>query len=141
MTCVCATHGLGSICGWPKVGSHFNFFIHTNYSKIFGTAMGSTISSTVANLAMENMEKEIRSKLDYVPHVYKTYVDDCILCIPVNKLDYTHLVFSSYHPRIQFTIEKQTENTLRFFDIKINYNENGQIETDWFTKSIWSLNI
>lgn len=87
---------------------------------------------------MEELETETINNLDYMPHFYKRYVDDCILCIPEDKLEYTHSAFNSYHARLQFTIEKQKQNSLSFLDILLKISNNGKIETNWFTKSVWS---
>lgn len=118
--------------------STFFRYNETFYSQIFGTAMGSPISSTIANLVMEELENVVISSLDYIPAFYKRYVDDCILCIPKNKLEYTQQAFNSFHPKIQFTVEKEDQQSINFLDIKLSYKNNGIIETDWFTKKVWS---
>lgn len=53
------------------------------------------ISSMVANLVMEELENEILAGVDYVPHFYIRYADDCLLCIPISELNCTHQVFNS----------------------------------------------
>lgn len=109
------------------------------YSQIFGTAMGSPISSTVANLVMEELENDILNKLVKKPIFYKRYVDDCLLCIHKNELKNTLDSFNSFHQRIQFTFEKEINKTINFLNITIMYNDDGQIETNWYTKKdIWS---
>lgn len=55
--------------------SHFN---NTFYSQVFGAATGSPISSTVANLVMEDPEREVIAGLAYVPHFYKRYIDTAV---------------------------------------------------------------
>ena len=52
------------------------------FSQIYGVAMGSPISATIATLVLEFLEIKVISSLDYKPYFFKRFVDDCILCIP-----------------------------------------------------------
>ena len=72
------------------------------------------------------------------PNFFKRFVDDCLLCIPLNKLQYTLNKFNSFHPKLQFTHETEKNHTINFLDFQLNYNENKTIKTDWYTKPIWS---
>lgn len=67
------------------INSTFLFFNEIYYSKILGTVIGSPILPTVANLVTEELEIAVIAKLAFIPHLYKRYVDACILCIPMNK--------------------------------------------------------
>lgn len=118
--------------------STFFCFNDEFYSQVFGIAMGSPISACIANLVMEEVENEILSSLDFTPTFYKRYVDDCLLCIPADKIEYTLQKFNSYHSKIKFTIEKEINKSINFLDVTISYNENGTISTNWFTKKVWS---
>lgn len=93
-------------------------------------------SSTIANLFMEELEMEVIAGLDYIPHFYKRYVDDFILFILENKIDYTHQVLYSFLHRLQFTIERQKKYSIYFLDINLK-DEASQIETDWLTMKVW----
>lgn len=116
------------------------YFTYNNnfYSQIFGTAMGSPISATIANLVMEELENAVLKKLNYKPIFYKRYVDDCLICIPRDKIEYTINTFNDFHPRLQFTSEIEVNKTINFLDITIKHSEQGKIETNWYTKNIWS---
>lgn len=70
--------------------------------------MGSTISSVIANVP----KKELENSWDYIPHYYKRYLDDCILCIPGIDLELTHSYFNSY-ALPQFTTDSK-KNLLAF---------------------------
>lgn len=113
-------------------------FENSYYSQIYGVAMGSPISATIANLVMEYLEENTISQLNYQPFFFKRYVDDCILCIPENKIQYTLNKFNNFHEKIQFTMEKENNKTINFLDLTINYDLKGNIKTNWFTKEIWS---
>ena len=108
------------------------------YSQIYGVAMGSPISATIANLVMEYVETKVIETLDYKPYFFKRFVDDCILCIPENKLQYTLNKFNYFHEKLKFTHETEKNNSINFLDLTINYDNEGNIKTNWYTKSVWS---
>lgn len=68
---------------------------------------------------MEELENEVISMLDVVAHFYKRDVDNSILCIPYSKLEYTQKVFNYFHHRLQFTVEKEQENSINFIEINL----------------------
>ena len=108
------------------------------FSQIYGVAMGSPISATIANLVLEFLEIKVISSLDYKPYFFKRFVDDCILCIPKNKLQYTLNKFNSFHEKLKFTHENENNKSINFLDINITYDNEGNIETKWYTKPVWS---
>ena len=52
------------------------------YQQVFGTAMGSPVSVTVANLVMEDMEARALSMFTPPPLFWKRYVDDTCCALP-----------------------------------------------------------
>ena len=70
-----------------------NFTLTTNffqfkdkfYKQLDGVAMGSPISSVIAQLVMEHAEKCIIDNLTFDILFYKRYVDDCLLAILKTK--------------------------------------------------------
>ena len=69
--------------------------------------MGSPISATIANLVMEFLEEKVMETLEYKPTFYNRYVDDCLLCIQQDKIQYVLNHFNDYHRSIQFTMEEK----------------------------------
>ena len=59
------------------------------YKQIFGTPMGSPISPILADIVMADLDIKCLKKLNFVPLFYFRYVDDLLLCIPEDKIDYT----------------------------------------------------
>lgn len=112
--------------------TYFQFEGHF-YEQCFGLAMGSPISACVANLTMEYIENKILPKVQNSIHFYKRFVDDLILCIPIDKIEYIHKHFNKFNESIQFTLEKEKSNTINFLDITITHN-NGRIYTKWYKK-------
>ena len=99
--------------------------------------MGGPISSIVADIVLNHLEREIISKFPYKICFYRRYVDDCLLAC--NEEDITTIVeeFNSAYNRIKFTVEKEHNNQINFLDITI-YNRGETMDTSWYTKPIWS---
>ena len=116
-------------------------FNHVIYKQLEGTPMGSAISSLLADIVMEDLEIECINKLDYAPLFYYRYVDDVILAIPQNKIDYTLNIFNSYHKKLQFTIELEEDDQINFLDIKIIKDQDNNIITNWYQKKTFSGRI
>ena len=60
------------------------------YKQIFGVAMGSPISVTIANLVMENIETKALQTFQNPPIMWKRYVDDIFVVIKKNNLETFH---------------------------------------------------
>ena len=88
------------------------------YQQIFGTAMGSPVSVTVANLVMEAIEERALSTFDPPPRVWKRYVDDAVTAFPVEEIQnfHDHLT-NSINSNIQFTLETELDNILAYLDV------------------------
>ena len=84
------------------------------YKQTFGTAMGSPVSVTVANLVMEDIEERALSSFPFPPRFWKRYVDDTCCAIQSIDLDSFLEHLNSIESSIQFTVEKESDNTLPF---------------------------
>lgn len=118
-----------------------NYFQYENffYQQLNGCAMGSPISSTVAQLVMEYLEEEVIKNLNIPIIFFKRYVDDCLTAVPEDQIDGLVLAFNSFHKKLQFTSEIETGNKINFLDLTINRNEkNEDLKTEWYTKGTWS---
>lgn len=100
--------------------------------------MGSPISSTIAQVVLEELKNNAVSKLGYTLYFYKRYVGDYVLCIPKDKLLPKPTDLNSYHPNLQFTFEVEQYKSINFADLSLRCDLQGNIETNWFTKSVWS---
>ena len=68
---------------------------------------------------------------------YFLYVDDTLLCVPLEKLQTVINTFKDYHPRIQFTHEMERNNRISFLDLDIIKLDNGKIVSNWYRKSTY----
>ena len=93
--------------------------------QIDGVAMGSSLGPTLANIFMSKIEteaKELGAAFDY----YTRYVDDCFSIVPDLAVAQLNLsILNQIHPKIQFTIDTETDGVLAFLDIKITNNGSG----------------
>ena len=75
------------------------------FSQIYGIPLGSSLSSSIANLVMEYIEEDILSTIPFHIPLYKRFVDDIILTVPITETNNILQTFNNYHHKIKFTIE------------------------------------
>ena len=105
------------------------------YQQTFGTAMGSPVSVTVANLVMEDVEERALSTYEVPPPFWKRYVDDTLTALPREHVQDFHAHLNTIEASIQFTVEEETDNTLPFLDTRITHHSDGSLTTTVFRKN------
>lgn len=83
---------------------------------------------------MTELISECLKKLNFVLTFIKLYVDDTFLVIPTDSVDHLLDIFNAFHPRIQFTLERETDSKLSFLDVEVSRNSNGTLSTQWYMK-------
>ena len=70
-----------------------NYFQFNNmfYRKIFGSAMCSPISSILSEIVMDDLETECIKKPNIKPTFFFRQVDDIVLSIPKNSVDFKYV--------------------------------------------------
>jgi len=107
------------------------------YLQKHGTPMGLSISSLLADIVLEDLEKHCIKNLAFDIIFYYRYVDDIILCLPdENTIDILNS-FNNYHHKLKFTIEKEIDNQISFLDLKL-IKINNSIIIDWYHKETFS---
>ena len=81
----------------------------------FGTPIGSAISPILAKIVMEDLEEFVFKKLDFELPFYFRYVGDTILYVPLHKIHILIYSFNSFHPRMQFTYDREINNRKSFY--------------------------
>ena len=71
------------------------------YRQIHGTAMGSQVSVTVANLVMEDFEQRALATFPNPPKFWKRYVDDTCCTLATSDIHRFHQHINSIEPNIQ----------------------------------------
>lgn len=90
------------------------------YTQIQGTAMGTKVAPSYANLFMDTLEKEFLTDLQTKPILWKRFIDDILIVWPgppetlkeeIDKLN-------QQHPTIKFTAEI-SETQVTFLDLEL----------------------
>ena len=110
-------------------------FNGTNYLQIGGTAMGTKVAPSLANLFMEKLEKEMTQSYYLKPKIWYRYIDDIFYIWEHGEDELekwiTHL--NQYHPTIKFTNEWSNKE-ICFLDTKVKVDQKGKLYTDLYVK-------
>ena len=105
------------------------------YQQTFGTAMGSPVSVTIANLVMEDVEERALAATDVLLKFWKRYVDDTCAALPAARLHEFLDHLNGVEPSIQFTVEVESEGKLPFLDVLLQRDPDGSISTTVYRKA------
>ncbi|KAJ8032973.1 Zonadhesin [Holothuria leucospilota] len=105
-----------------------------HYLQIHGTAMGTKIAPSFANLFMGNLEKEFLSRQNLRPQIWLRFIDDIFMIWPHAEDNLKIFVenINSFHPTIKFTSDS-SRVSVHFLDTTVTI-ENGSLKTDLFNK-------
>ena len=109
-------------------------FRDSYYRQSFGTAMGSPVSVTVANLVMEEIEESALATFDPPPRFWKRYVDDTCTALPAASVPSFLNHLNNVNKHIQFTVEEEENGVLPFLDVLLTRDIDGTIETSVYRK-------
>ena len=110
-------------------------FNGTQYLQIGGTAMGTRVAPTYANLFMSNLEEKLISEHELKPKLWLRYIDDILFIWEhgedeLNKW-LNHL--NKSHTSIKFTIE-HSKTEINFLDTTVKKGPNSKIYVDLYVK-------
>lgn len=118
-----------------------NYFCYKDeyYQQKLGMFMGSSLAPILVERVIEEAVSEMMNRLDFTPDFWVIYVDDHLTSIPESKVDHVMQLLNSYNANVQFTVERQHEqtNTINYLDVTV-HNANGIMRTNWFCKPIAS---
>lgn len=101
-----------------------------------GVAMGSPVSSVVANLFMEAFEEEaLRTAKErgVAPKMWDRYVDDVFALSKRQHVTSMLNILNAQDEQIRFTSEEESENRLPFLDVTVGRRE-GNLTTSVYRK-------
>ena len=119
-----------------------NFDFNGNhYLQVGGTAMGTKVAPSFANLFMADFEKKHVSTYHSKPSIWLRYIDDIFLIWEhsLNDLQTFLEHLNTCHPTIKFTNELST-TSVNFLDTTIYINTDGSLYTDLYCKPTDSHN-
>ena len=96
--------------------------------------MGGPASSVVAEIYMQSHESTALTTTDTPPKVWKRFVDDVYAIIHRNDLNAFHKHINNLHPKIQFTVEHESNRCLPFLDTLVTRNDNGNLSVSVYRK-------
>ncbi|XP_046385940.1 uncharacterized protein LOC124155816 [Ischnura elegans] len=108
-----------------------SYFLYNGdfYEQTDGVAMGSPLSTVIANFFMEDFEEHALNSAPLRPKCFFRYVDDTFIIWP-HGMDTLHSFvdhMNSRHPNIRFTMETETNGELPFLDILIRRRGDGTL--------------
>lgn len=115
-----------------------NYFIYSNkiYNQVFGMPMGNPLSPTIADIILDNLLDEsitnLKNKNINIKYIVK-YVDDVLAIVNFDDKDDILQTLNDFHPKIQFTMETESQNEIAYLDSKL-IRTNNKLTFDWYTK-------
>ena len=101
------------------------------YQQTFGTAMGSPVSVTIANLVMEVVEERALATTDIPLDV----LEALRTALPASRVQEFLDHLNGVEPSIQFTVEVYSEGKLQFLGVLLQRNPDGSISTTVYRKA------
>ena len=116
-------------------------FDNKHYLQTGGTAMGTKLAPSFANIFMSWFEDKFVYTYTPKPLIWKRYIDDIFMIWPhgKNSLDIFVNHLNSSHNTIKFTAETSTSH-VNFLDITVSLNEHYELITSLYTKPTDSHN-
>ena len=96
----------------------FNFN-GTTYFQKRGLPMGSPFSPVLADIVMDDLEKDRLLNLDFEVPVYFRYVDDIFIVVRNTHIDDIVQIFNTNPLNIEFILEKEFNGAINFLDVTI----------------------
>ena len=114
------------------LGMNNLIFNDEHYLQIHGTAMGTRMAPSYANLFMAKFEQAIQNA-PFKPFVWWRYIDDIFMVWTEGQDNLETFInyLNSIHPTIKFNHEFSTSSiqSLPFLDVQVQLS-NNQIQTD-----------
>ena len=110
-------------------------FNDSHYLQIHGTAMGTKMAPSFANLFLGLFEKNALRNAPFQPQTWLRYIDGIFMIwteSPENLkifIDY----LNNIHPTIKFT-SSHSPTSVPFLDVNVSLTSDGNINTDLYTK-------
>ena len=124
-----------TLCDLIRIILNMNNFTFNNkhYLKKNGTAMGTKMAPSFANLFLAKFERDALTNASYLPHTWLRFLDDIFVIWTEgsDKLKVFVDYLNNLHPTIKFTCSHSLTN-IPFLDVMVSL-KGGLIETDLYT--------
>ena len=100
--------------------------------------MGNTLSPILADIYMDEYQKQYLTKIN-IPDKFYRYVDDILIITKMNQQELDNYIseLNKVHKTIKFTHEYEQNNQLNYLDTtltKINSNNTAKLKIRWHRK-------
>ncbi|XP_055701741.1 uncharacterized protein LOC129801012 [Phlebotomus papatasi] len=99
-----------------------------------GVAMGSPIGPIAADIAMQRTLNSVLEDSPLRIGFVRKYVDDLLVSVHRDDVEALVPLFNSFHPKIQFTLEREQDGVLPYLDLSIYRDETNVLSTVWYCK-------
>ena len=127
-----------SICDFMRMIRTMNNFEFDNnhFIQLHGTAMGTRMAPTYANLFVGDLEEKLLAQFPLKPYLWWRYIDDIFMVWThgEDKLEDFINHINSLHSTMKFTHEF-SESHISFLDVTVSLDNNNKISKDLFVKS------
>lgn len=100
------------------------------YKQTDGLAMGSPPAPLLANGWMHKFDNTVKGDST----LFARYMDDILQNIKSIHVNDKLNEINDLHPSLKFTIEKESEGSLPFLDMRIHHNPDGSLASTWYCK-------
>ena len=106
-----------------------------NFLQVGGTAMGTKVAPSLANVFMANFEEKFIYTYPKQPLFFKRFLDDLVIIWTHGRPELNKFLeyLNSCHPTIKFTMEA-SETHINFLDTTLHKREDGSLWTDLYCK-------
>ena len=110
-------------------------FDDNHYLQIKGTAMGTRMAPSYANIFMDSLERKILAEEERIPSTWWRYIDDIFAIWPHGEQHLTTFInqINQFHPSIKFTAEWSSKS-VSFLDTEVSIDDEEFLTTDLHVK-------
>ena len=110
-------------------------FNNTFYIQTHGTAMGTRMASSYANLFLAKFETDALTLAPHQPHTWCRFIDDIFMIWTHTEDELRTFItyLNNIHRTIKFT-SSHSATSISFLDVKVSLSQFGMVETDLYTK-------
>lgn len=105
----------------------------TFYKQRDSLAMGSPLSPILARILMTHLIDKTLVELGFRPKFLALYVDDSLWIVDSSQISVILHKLNAYHPKIKFTVERETNGSLDFLDVSV-IRDSSELITRWRAK-------
>ena len=126
-----------ALCNLLRMILNMNIFDVSNnyYIQKHGTAMGTRMAPSCANLFLAKFETDALLHAPHQPHTWWRFIEDIFMIWTYAENDLLNFISypNNLHPTIKFTLS-HSSTSISFLDVQVSFNRFGIVETDLYTK-------